>query len=114
MTFDLEDAVKRGCLYEGMPSRVLCADLAPHNHVVLAVSGPSGEWIKVVRRDGHSLDTGYSAQNLPREVTVWVAVRESGGHETYRNEMMARGWCDRQRARGNAAGCAPVTITLKR
>jgi hypothetical protein len=120
MTFDLEDAKKRGCrvFYSGTSpdqARIVCDDLKGDYPIGAAVPLSDGsESIITFTREGLNCARGCHLVNLPREVTVWACASESHDGRQSICEADAEYWCREQRIKGSAAGYAPVTIKLTR
>ena len=115
MTFDLEDAKARGCLYQGYPTRIICTDRVSNcGYSVIALYKPGEAENYLASKPDGLATNGVRLQNLPREVTVWVAANDAGYRYYVLDERDARDWCDRQRNQDRAAGYAPVTIKLTR
>lgn len=114
MTFDLEDAKKRGCLYDGFPARIICTDRLGGFPVVALYRADGDERMVSTKADGTIASWSLSLQNLPREVTVWAGVSENGVTWLHGTEDDARTMKEAHQAKGHAAGYAPVTIKLTR
>ena len=118
MTFDLEDAKKRGAVTKsGHKVRILCSDRAGKCYPLIGlITYESGEDVWYGSLDGRCSwpDRGMDLQNLPREVTVWVAETEFGERRLFPDKGQAEFWCYYERSCGRAAGYAPVTIKLTR
>lgn len=110
MTFDLEDAKKRGIMLRGMRGRIICSDAAGGFPVIAILETATLSSLLWAKSNGKTCD-GDQLQNLPREVTLWAVASE---RFLQSSEKDSEDWCARERSQGYAAGYAPVTIKLTR
>lgn len=106
--FDLEDAKKRGCLWNGRRGKVLAeARIGGEDSIVVLYDMGDGNHSVAWPIKGDA-----NLENLPLEREVWVAAHDKGGWASYEAEDAARAIADSWRLQGSAAGYAKVTIPL--